>query len=201
MLTLSCPHHFWQHGAGRKRQHVSSKLALLLLLLVGCEQVGTGSGGNTNSAGPIARTAPGAPSTTAATETAQDFVYASVGKRDPFRSYLLDIKESSSQDLEQRRREATEQFELHQYRLTGLITGTARPKAMVEDPQGRGHVLHVGSRLGRNNGRISQIIPTGITVHEEVRDATGKKTRVPVQIPMPKSDIELLANDKGEEKQ
>lgn len=114
--------------------------------------------------------------------------YSSVGKRDPFRSYLADLKESKT-IKRSRRLEETEQFDLNQYRLTGLITGTSQPKAMVEDPDGNGHVLRLGSRLGRNGGRITKISSLGMVVLEEYRDPTGKKVRVPLKILLPDGDI------------
>jgi type IV pilus assembly protein PilP len=118
------------------------------------------------------------------------FTYSPVGKRDPFRSYLADLAEQSLEHSPQRKREETEEYELDQYRLTGIITGTAQPKAMVEDPGGRGHVLHIGSRMGKNGGRIARISSGGIVVVEETRDPTGKKVRLPITIKLPKAEFE-----------
>ena len=122
--------------------------------------------------------------------TALPFVYSSIGKRDPFRSFLADLVEIDQDHGMSRRKEETEQYELDQYRLTGLITGTSQPKAMVEDPSGRGHVLHIGSRLGRNGGRLTHIAPTGMVIVEETRDPTGKKMRLPITVRLPKSEFD-----------
>ena len=118
------------------------------------------------------------------------FTYSPVGKRDPFRSYLADLAEQSLERGPQRRREETEEYEIDQYRLTGIITGTAQPKAMVEDPSGRGHVLHIGTRMGKNGGRVSRISSGGIVVLEETRDPTGKKVRLPITIKLPRNEFE-----------
>ncbi len=119
--------------------------------------------------------------------------YSSIGKRDPFRSDLAVEAASSQREVEL---EETERFELDQYRLTGLLTGTAQPKAMVEDPTGTGHTLRIGSRLGRNGGRVTRIGVlgrgvVGIVVTEEFRAPTGERVRVPIQIPLPKAELEL----------
>lgn len=124
------------------------------------------------------------------TNMAPPFVYSPVGRRDPFRSYLADLAEQQVAEAPSRKREETELYEIDQYRLTGLITGTAQPKAMVEDPTGRGHVLHIGSRMGKNDGRVTKITPVGIVVVEETRDPTGKKVRLPIVINLPKSEFD-----------
>ena len=38
---------------------------------------------------------------------------------------------------------------------------------MVEDPDGEGHVLKMGSKLGKNGGRVTRISSKGIRVIEE----------------------------------
>lgn len=122
------------------------------------------------------------------------FAYSSVGKRDPFRSYLADLRET--QKTSARPVQATERFELAQYRLTGIIHGTSQPKAMVEDPEGVGHTLRVGSRVGRNGGRVTRISAKGIVVIEEFVDPIGKRMRVPTTLRLPEdpNEIHLEAN-------
>jgi type IV pilus assembly protein PilP len=116
------------------------------------------------------------------------FTYSSVGKRDPFRSYLEVLKERGAQESG-RKREDTEKFELDQYKLTGMITGSSQPLALVEDPEGKGHVLKIGSRLGKNGGRLTQITSREIVVMEEYRDPKGNLVHMPISIKLPKVDI------------
>ena len=120
----------------------------------------------------------------------ETYTYSSIGKRDPFRSYLDVLKQKGAAPETGRRKEETEKYELDQYKLTGLITGSSQPQALVEDPQGRGHVLRIGARLGKNGGRLTRIISTEITVVEEYRDPKGKLVRVPITIKLPKAEIE-----------
>lgn len=119
-----------------------------------------------------------------------EWSYSPIGKRDPFRSYLADLTEKQAED-DVRRPDPTEKYELDQYRLTGLITGTAQPKALVEDPEKIGHVVRVGTRLGKNGGRITRISNTGIIVTEEYRAPTGEKVKVPITVNLPKPPIEM----------
>lgn len=124
----------------------------------------------------------------AAASEATTFSYSPVGRRDPFRSYLTQVKERQEAQGQDHRHEDTENFDVSQYRLTGLITGTSRPKAMVDDPNGDAHVLHVGSRVGKNGGRVYSIGAQGVTVLEEYLDASGKAVSVPIQVRLP-SDV------------
>lgn len=117
------------------------------------------------------------------------FVYSPVGRRDPFRSYLTQLKERQEAKAQDHRREETEAFDINQYRLTGLVTGTTQPKAMVDDPNGEAHVVRIGSRIGKNGGRVYSINAQGLTVVEEYVDASGKLVSVPVTVRLPEEVI------------
>lgn len=124
-------------------------------------------------------------------KAALEWSYSPVGKRDPFRSYLAE-KEAMEEDENAIREAETEKFELDQYQLTALITGTAQPAAMVEDPAGKGHVVRIGTRLGKNGGRVTRIMDTGIVVTEETRAPTGERIRVPITILLPKPEWSMM---------
>ena len=129
-------------------------------------------------------------------KTTVEFYYNPVGKRDPFRSYLTVLQESSSNssnERTQRQLEDTETYELDQYRLTAIVSGTLNPMAMVEDPTGEGHVLKIGSRIGKNGGRITRITSDAIVIIEEFRAPTGERVRVPITVQLPQSS----QNDSG----
>lgn len=131
---------------------------------------------------PAAPAAVASPTAAAEAAPAAAFSYSPVGRRDPFRSYLSQVKERRDAQSSDHRHEDTENFEVHQYRLTGLITGTSRPKAMLDDPNGDAHVVHIGSRMGKNGGRVTNIGPRGLTVQEDTVDASGKAVSVPINV-------------------
>lgn len=122
------------------------------------------------------------------------FTYSSVGKRDPFRSYLIDLDNENKARNFGRKLEETESYELDQYHLGGLITGISQPKAMLEDPSGHGYVIHVGSRVGKNGGVVTQIDTQGVLVIEETHDPLGKLVRLPIRIRLPQTDYEDIGN-------
>jgi len=104
-------------------------------------------------------TAPGAGTTGDQASATPTWDYSPIGKRDPFHSFLAEIEEQEANEG-QHKREETEKYELDQYRLTGLVTDTAQPSAMVEDPTGMGHVVHIGSRLARTVVGSPASLPT-----------------------------------------
>ena len=168
-------------------------LRLLALVLTAQACTPDATDGAAPHAAPAAKGAVAAPSPAAPPPAGPMFVYTPVGKRDPFRSYLLEIEHQSAQAGGGRSKEPTESFEIDQYRLTAIITGTSQPKAMVEDPQGLGHVLHLGTRLGKNGGRVSRIISKEVTVMEETLDPAGRKMAVSIVKRLPRSDFEDAA--------
>jgi len=159
-------------------------LGLLVLGLWSCADDEAAAPAGPAAAAPVKAAVAKTNAPEAAPENPQ-YTYSPVGKRDPFRSYLADLAAAQVKASDQpRKSQPTEEYEMDQYRLTGLITGTAQPKAMVEDPKGVGHSLTVGSHLGKNGGRVTRISNKGIIVVEETFDATGQRVRVPITIPL-----------------
>ncbi len=161
-------------------------LAMSLPACVGEEQTGAST--------PAAVTKPTSASASAPAAVANEVpppAYNPVGKRDPFRSYLVELSAQQAMSTPARKKDPTETYTLDQYRLTGLLTGTSQPKAMVEDPDGRGHLVKIGTHIGKDGGVVSRITSTGLVVTEESRDLTGEKKRVNVTVPLPQPELDL----------
>jgi type IV pilus assembly protein PilP len=75
-----------------------------------------------------------------------DFV-ESERNRDPFRSYsrMFSVKPPETAQ----RNVAMPNTPIEEMRLIGIVTGTARPRAMLVDPSGVGHVVERGVYIGR----------------------------------------------------
>ena len=124
------------------------------------------------------------------------FSYSPVGKRDPFKSYIATMLQDPNRE-KKRPKSPTEEYEIGQYQLTGLLSGTSQPRAVLQDPSGKGHIVKIGTRLGRNGGRITRISSNEIMVVEEFRAPTGERKRVPIKIELPKKEIGLKGIPKG----
>jgi Tfp pilus assembly protein PilP len=100
-------------------------------------------------------------------------------RRDPFVSVL------SEEPIDEGERTALERVKLEELTLTGLVVGTATPKAMFQTPDGRGHFARIGDGVGKNRARVVRISSTGVTLVDEWRDAIGGLHRNVIEIAAP----------------
>jgi type IV pilus assembly protein PilP len=100
-------------------------------------------------------------------EPGERFSYNMIGKRDPFRSFISIevVRGDSDSPLG-----PLQLHEIDQYTLSGVVWNMDQPKALIEDPEGIGHVVELGTLVGKNWGRITQIKPSELIITEEYRD-------------------------------
>lgn len=98
------------------------------------------------------------------------YEYNPVGKRDPFRSPIEDMVRETPQPGQQVAacNEALCQWDIDQLKLVAVVTGDANPMAMVEDPMGRGHIVRRNTRMGRQGGKVTQILRDEVIVTETI---------------------------------
>jgi type IV pilus assembly protein PilP len=111
------------------------------------------------------------------------YVYTSIGKRDPFVSYFADFTDD--------RKDAAlttelEKFDISQLKLVGIVTGISNPRAMVEDPTGKGYIITRGTLVGKYRGRVTSIQKEEVIITEEYRDVTGRRVtnHIPLRLPI-----------------
>lgn len=98
------------------------------------------------------------------------YIYTPVGKRDPFRSQYKTLTPEKAKGSELTATCPLCKFELDQLKLVAIISGMAQPSAMVEDPTGKGWVIRIGTRIGKNAGRVFRIKPDEVVIAEDYRD-------------------------------
>jgi Tfp pilus assembly protein PilP len=121
--------------------------------------------------------------------TVTRYSYNAVGKRDPFRSFI------SRMVIVEGEEGAVGPLQLHEidkYRLRGVIWNIGAPRALVEDPDGIGHVVDIGTLIGKNWGKVTQIKPEAIVITEEYRD--------PIENELIINEITMRLPDPAEEK-
>jgi len=104
--------------------------------------------------------------------------YNPVGKRDPFVSFVPELKKAQSISLEN----PLQRYELSQLRLIGIVSNIPVPRAMFEDPSGKGWIVKVGANIGKHFGKVKSILPDTVVVVEEYHDRFGKLTINEVKI-------------------
>lgn len=97
------------------------------------------------------------------------YTYNPFGKRDPFRSFILDRSNERNESSD-----PLLNYDLSKFALTGVVWGISNPKAIVKDGDGHGHIISRGTRIGRNKGQVVRILKDEIVVAEEFRDPLGK---------------------------
>jgi len=160
---------------------------LLLIGLTGCDLLVDGSGEPPSAtAAPVAKdTVAKEPSALDKAISAQDaYVYNPIGKRDPFRSFLAS-GERQSDDVPVT---PLQRYEIDQYTLVGIIWGVDRPRALVQDPEGVGHVMEVGTYIGKNWGKVTRITSAEVVVTEEYQNLRGDLVVNDIPMKLPLSD-------------
>lgn len=71
-------------------------------------------------------------------------------------------------------RSPLQRLDLDQLKLVGIVRSPDGNKAIVEDHSGKGHVLIVGSFIGKNKGKVIRIENDSVIISEEILDVSGK---------------------------
>jgi len=107
----------------------------------------------------------------------KDYVYDATGKRDPFRSFV--IEEAGRRNKGERG--PLEQFELGQIALQAVVWGTDKPRALVTDPQGHGYIVKEGTPIGKSSGTITKIGDNMLVVREVYMDTLGGRVEKDIE--------------------
>ena len=119
--------------------------------------------------------APAAPAAEAPAKKVEQFaLYDSRGKRDPFVSFIK---------AEERRKGGTDttalpplqRYDLGELKFVGVIWTKTGARGLVEDAEGKGYSVTVGTRIGRSGGVVSRITAKEILVKEEFVGNRGEK--------------------------
>lgn len=109
--------------------------------------------------------------------TGDGFRYVATGKRDPFRSFVLEHARDRVHD-----RGPLEQFDLTQLSCVAVVWNTERPRALILDPSGRGYVVSEGTMVGKNDGKVTSIGDNTVVIRETYVDYLGERTEKDIQM-------------------
>jgi type IV pilus assembly protein PilP len=160
-----------------------SRTRIILAATVAVALAGCGGPSAAPAARPAAqpKPAPKAEDKGQTADAAPAYVYAynPLGKRDPFRSAMQDQVRATRGDVVCN--DPLCMWDLDQLVLVAVVTGDSDPIAMVEDPKGRGYIVKRNSRMGKQGGKVTQVLRDSITVTEYWADPTGKVIPKPTQ--------------------
>jgi type IV pilus assembly protein PilP len=166
----------------------------LLIITLATAALGTGCEEERPPAPPAPVAKKAAAGTAAATPTAQAaavpyvYSYNPVGKRDPFRSPVEEVRVNNDREGGSSCTDPLCAYDLDQLTLVAVVTGDSNPIAMVEDPQGRGFIVRRSARMGKQGGKVTNILRDSITVTEYFTGQDGRVNANPVNMKL-KSDV------------
>ncbi len=106
--------------------------------------------------------------------------YDSNGKRDPFRSFEWERR--GAEALDDELRGPLEKFDLAQLDLVAVVWESNRAKALVEDPSGESYIVGFGTRMGKNEGTVTEIQDSAVVVRETYVDNVGQKSTKDIEM-------------------
>ena len=170
-------------------------IAIGLLALPGCqadERANPGAGdaaqasdqkaakGKKKRAAAAAADAAAAKTAKTSAAMSRDLSYSGAGRRDPFRSFeweQLKIEALSGEEST-----PLERFEVSQLSLLGIIWEVNTARALVQDPSGMSYIIAMGTRIGKNDGRVIHIDDNLVVVKETYVDYLGEETTKDVEM-------------------
>lgn len=100
-------------------------------------------------------------------------LYSPAGKRDPFVPFIKVEAKTGRPDLSSM--PPLQRYDLGELKFVGVIWGPGITKALVEDAEGKGYTVGVGTKVGSTGGVVTRITQDEIFVRETFRDYTGAK--------------------------
>jgi Tfp pilus assembly protein PilP len=145
-------------------RRIEAGLALIVLLAV------QGAVGGQQVAAPP----PPAPAAPAQSSTADNFVYAVEGRRDPFQNQLG----TGTDPRATGRGEGVAGLVLGDISVRGIMQSRGTLIAMIQGPDNKSYVIHVGDKLA--DGVVKSVTPQGLVVLQDINDplATQKQREV-----------------------
>lgn len=106
--------------------------------------------------------------------------YDAKGKRDPFRSFEWEQLKLELSDVDMRG--PLEQFDVNQLTVVGVVWNNHNARALVQDPSGMSYIIGEGTRIGKNDGKVTQINDNLVMVRETYVDFLGEETTKVVEM-------------------
>ena len=101
-------------------------------------------------------------------------LYDPRGKRDPFVSFIR-VEERRKGGIDTALLPPLQRYDLGELKFVGVIWTKKGARGLVEDAEGKGYSVTVGTRIGRSGGVVSRITGKEILVREEFVGNRGEK--------------------------
>lgn len=158
-----------------------TSILLFVLMMPGCGFFDSGAPDNSEDlSGAIAPSENSMTNAEAFEDEDDEYEYNPSGKRDPFRTFLSQGPDPIPTDSF--RRGPLQKYDVGQYEIQGIIWGVDRARALVKDPDGEGHVMELGTYVGKNWGKVTSIDECVVVVTEEYQTRDGELMITPISL-------------------
>ena len=99
------------------------------------------------------------------------YTYDAKGRRDPFMSLIVDIKEKPRM---KKRANPIENFDVDEIKLIAVAWEKNNHYAMITLPDGKSYTIKKGMTLGLHGGRVEEITQQTVKINEKVKDYRGQ---------------------------
>jgi Tfp pilus assembly protein PilP len=141
---------------------------------------------NKGKQAPVAQTRPRSQAPEAPAETSfgavgpSGFHYDAANLRDPFRSFeweqlALELSDALTEG-------PLEKFDVGQLSLVGVVWNATKARALIQDPSGMSYIVAEGTKIGKSNGRVTQIDDNLVVVQETYVDSSGETTTKDIEM-------------------
>ena len=126
-----------------------------------------------------------------ATEEKQKAVYSydPTNKIDPFKSFII-LRRELEEKEQGKPKTYLETLDISQLTISAIVLGNKGNWALVRDSKGDGHVIKVGTLIGRKSGRVKKILEKEVVVTESYKDIRGREIIKDISIKLPSTDID-----------
>ncbi len=121
----------------------------------------------------VAKAAEAPAAAEASAKPAPEQLYNPKGKRDPFEPFLKTERKGSEANLAAV--PPLQRYDINELRFVGVIWTAKGARALVEDIEGKGYSVTVGTKIGRSGGVVTRITDGQLFVGEESREPTGAR--------------------------
>ena len=99
------------------------------------------------------------------------YSYEAKGRRDPFLSLIVDIKEKPQH---KKKANPVENFDVDEIKLIAIIWDKNNSYAMITLPDGKSYTAKKGMTLGLYGGRVEEITRKTVRITEQVKNYKGQ---------------------------
>jgi Tfp pilus assembly protein PilP len=118
----------------------------------------------------------------------KEYFYDPTDKVDPFKSFIVVKRELEQEREKEAPRTYLETLDLSQLTITAIAMGSQERWALVKDSRGEGHVIKIGTSIGRKRGQVIKILEKEVIVREYDKDIRGNELVTDISMRLPEAD-------------